>query len=84
MDNSRPVRDLLNLIKSNKKEENLINIYFDIQNLRIKVRDNNSEVFELQNLTYDCTLKELKEQIQNLSDNKNEGSDLHIRLPTGR
>jgi len=39
IDNSKLVKDLLNMIKSDKKEDNVINVYFDIQNLRINVFD---------------------------------------------
>ena len=41
IDNTRLVRDLLRMIKADKKEDNVINIYFDVQNLRIKARDLN-------------------------------------------
>jgi hypothetical protein len=39
IDNSKTVKDLLSMIKKDKKEENIINVYFDFQNLRINIRD---------------------------------------------
>ena len=42
IDNSKLVKDLLNMNQKDKKEENIINVYFDIQNLRINVRDKNA------------------------------------------
>ena len=39
IDNKKTVRDLLAMIKADGKEENIINIYFDIENLRLNFRN---------------------------------------------
>jgi len=47
IENTKQVKDLLDMIKSDDKTENLINIYFDIQNLRVNMRDKNSQLHQI-------------------------------------
>ena len=68
IDNSMLVSDLIDLIEKDKENKNkkVVNVYFDIRSLRIKLRNEENQIFQLSNLSYDNSLQELNERIQNL------------------
>ena len=59
--------DLINKAGADEATKNIIKVYFDIKNLRINLRDQDNNLYQVSDLSYDHTLQELNEKIKNLN-----------------
>ena len=69
--------------KDDTKADDVINIYFDIQNLRLSFKDRNDNIQKIENLSYDSKIGELDWKIKRFG-NYQMNSDLIIKLQNGR